>query len=112
MEQDKRNRLIKEIENAETLLMKAKQKTALAMTAFYIIICGIALYWQKCSIMDVIIGAVIIGCIITFLTIVIYSFFTSFYTNQNMLEKRIIILKFKLDMLDGKDPSNIFEDDE
>lgn len=111
MEDKKRNLKIM-LERTEELLIKENQKTVLFMTIYYIVLCGIMMYAQNGNIKDIIVEAVVLGIFISVLTIIVYVFFTSVFTNKNSLEKTIAKLKVEIERIDRTELSDDFIDEE
>ena len=109
---NKRDKLKFMLEKTEDLLRKENQKTILVMTIYHIIICGIMMYTQNSNIKEIIVEAVICGIVISYLALVVYSFYTSVFTNKELIEKNILKLKKEIDGIDRTELSDEFIDDE
>ena len=112
MEMKKRDKLMLVLEKEEEHLRKENQKIVLFMTNYYIVLCGIMMYAQNSNIKDIIVEAVVLGIFISVLTIIVYVFFTSVFTNKNSLEKTIAKLKVEIERIDRTELSDDFIDEE
>ena len=104
--ENKRDNLKRMLEQAEERLIKENQKTALLMTIYYMVLCGIVMHLQDASLIDIIIGAVFLGGFISWLTIAVYSFYTSIFTKKEDLEKMILKLKIEIDRIERNELSD------
>ena len=112
METKKRDNLKIMLEQAEARLVKENQKTVLFMTIYFIILSVFMMYEQNSNIKDIIVEAVILGAVISLITIVVYIFYTSMFTNKKSLEQTIVKLKIELDIIDRMKLSDDFTDEE
>ena len=70
------------------------------------------MYTQNSNIKEIIVEAVICGIVISYLALVVYSFYTSVFTNKELIEKNILKLKKEIDGIDRTELSDEFIDDE
>ena len=70
------------------------------------------MYTQNSNIKEIIVEAVICGIVISYLALVVYSFYTSVFTNKELIEKNILKLKIEIDRIDRTELSDEFIDDE
>ena len=112
MEMNKRDKLVIMLEQTEARLRKENQKTVLFMTMYFIILSIVMMYAQNSNIKEIIVEAVILGAVISLITIGVYIFFTTIFTNKKSLEQTIVKLKIELDIIDRMKLSDDFTDEE
>jgi uncharacterized protein YqhQ len=99
---DEKFKLEKELEKEQEQLQKENKKTFLVMTIYQMVVCGVILYMHNKKITDIIIPSVLGGVFISWIGLMVYSFYTSLYTCKESLQYSISRLKIQIEELDKK----------
>lgn len=104
--ENKRDNLKRMLEQAEERLKKENQKTLVFMTIYFIILSGAIIHAQYSNIKDIIVESVILGTVISLITVGVYIFYTSIFTKKEDLEKMILKLKIEIDRIERNELSD------
>ena len=105
---DEKFKLEKTLEQEQEQLQKENRKSLLVMAIYQIVVCGIIFYIYNRNIKDIIVPSIFCGLCITWIGLIVYSFYTSLYTHKEALQNSIIRLKIQIEEIDKKNRDDLY----
>jgi hypothetical protein len=105
---DEKFKLESTLEKTKERLVKENWKIIIFMTVYSMVICGMIMHPQYSNLKDLIIESVILGAVVSGITMFVYFFFTSLFTNKKALESSVARLKFEIEEIDKKNRDDLY----